>query len=167
MFWAARKPFDSRDNSLNFTYATPLMATTDTFKHRSRCLRNIYESLVYYVRSQVDNLYLKINWNIPCNFPLWALNVWACCEAWRVDVSNTWRHVVCIHTVSVFMTNKPGTTNARFATILGPVGCATGWQQNIACAVVRRVTPTVCLRGSICSALIFAVGTVHVKVQKN
>jgi len=84
-----------------------------------------------------------------------------------VDVRNTWRHVVCIHTVSVIMTNKPSIINVRFATILGPVDCATGWQQNIACAVVKRVTATVCLRGSICSALIFSAGTVHITVQKN
>jgi hypothetical protein len=84
-----------------------------------------------------------------------------------VDVSNTWRHVLCIHTVSIIMTNKPSTINVRFATILGPGDCATGWQKNIACAVVKRVTPTVCLRGSICSALIFPVGTVRVKVQNN
>ena len=67
--------------------------------------------------------------------------------------SDTWRHVVCIHTVGVIMTNKPSTINACFAAILGLVDCSTGWQQNIACTVVRRVTLTDCLRGSICSAL--------------
>ena len=82
-----------------------------------------------------------------------------------MGVSDIWRHVVCIHTVGVIMTNKPSTINACFATILGPVACATGWQQNIACAVVRRVTPTDCLRGSIYSALcVFSVGTVHVNL---
>ena len=152
-------------------FATPLMTTTDMLNIRVAVgLFEMFMNLCYTTwghLSEDDNLYLKINLNIPCNFPLWALKVWACGEALRADVSNTWRHVVCAHAVSVIMKNKPSTINACFATILGAVGCATGWQQNIACEVVKRVTPTVCLRGSICRALIFSAGTVNVKVQTN
>jgi len=131
--WAARKSLNVRDNALNVTYQVNLrhplwqpQTSLNIAVGPSETFMNHHYTTWGHL-SQDDNLYLKINLNIPHNFPLWALNVWACCEAWKVGVSDTWRHVVCIHTVGVIMTNKRSTINACFATILGPVDCATGW----------------------------------------